>query len=250
LLILNADDWGRDRATTDEIYGCDGQLSSVSAMMFMADSERASQLALERGMEVGLHLNLTEPFSASYAPRALLDHQANVARFLLSHRLAQVFFHPGLVGAFEFVVRSQFNEFGRLYGASPQRFDGHHHLHLCANVIFQRLFPPGTVVRRNFCFKRGEKSFLNRGYRRAIDALVSRHYRVVDCFVAIDPALDSDQAVQIHWLRKGIVEVAVHPIERKEYHSLQRLLADPVSLSIASPAEVRAWVQNDDCVRQ
>jgi hypothetical protein len=39
LLIINADDWGRDAHTTDNILDCAlrGTISSVSAMLFMED---------------------------------------------------------------------------------------------------------------------------------------------------------------------------------------------------------------------
>src|SRR5580700_2369503 len=96
-LIVNADDWGRDRNTTDRISECSlrGSVSSVSAMVFMEDSVRAATLASERGIDAGLHLNFTTPFSAQDCPAALAQHQQPLARYLLRHRLAQVVFHPG-----------------------------------------------------------------------------------------------------------------------------------------------------------
>src|SRR5215467_1795586 len=65
LLFVNADDWGRTRDTTDKTYDCIRRrsVSSVSAMVFMEDSERAAKLAQEHKIETGLHLNLTAPFS-------------------------------------------------------------------------------------------------------------------------------------------------------------------------------------------
>lgn len=64
-LIVNADDWGRDRETTDRTLFClrEGAVSSASAMVFMEDSERAAALAKEHGVDAGLHLNLTAPLS-------------------------------------------------------------------------------------------------------------------------------------------------------------------------------------------
>ena len=52
-LIVNADDWGRDPRTTGRILDCAlrGAVSSVSAMVFMEDSERAATLARERGID-------------------------------------------------------------------------------------------------------------------------------------------------------------------------------------------------------
>ena len=61
MLIINADDYGRNAAATDNTLRVfrRGAIISASAMVFMDDSERASQLALEAGLEVGLHLNLS-----------------------------------------------------------------------------------------------------------------------------------------------------------------------------------------------
>ena len=159
LLVINADDWGRDSTTTNRILDCCllGAVSSVSAMVFMEDSERAAAIARERGIEAGLHLNFTAPFSASGVPAGLAQRQQQIACHLLRHRLAQIVFHPGLMRMFEYVAAAQLDEFRRLYGAGPDRIDGHHHMHLCANVLVQNLLPWGTMVRRNFSFDRGEK---------------------------------------------------------------------------------------------
>src|SRR2546425_11816891 len=92
LLIVNADDWGRDPRTTGRILDCAlwGAVSSVSAMVFMEDSERAAALARERRIEAGLHLNLTTPFSASACSSRLVERQQELAQCLLRHRFAQV----------------------------------------------------------------------------------------------------------------------------------------------------------------
>ncbi|HEU5406803.1 MAG TPA: ChbG/HpnK family deacetylase, partial [Nitrospira sp.] len=105
-LIINADDWGRDRRTTDQTLAClrRGGVSSVSAMVFMEDSERAAATAREHGVDSGLHLNLTAPFSGRGCSSMLKECQEKIARYLLRHRLAQVMFHPGLTGEFEYVV--------------------------------------------------------------------------------------------------------------------------------------------------
>ncbi|MGH9342549.1 MAG: hypothetical protein ACRD19_02125, partial [Terriglobia bacterium] len=50
-VIVNADDWGCDAFTTGRSLDCvlQGTVSSVSAMMFMEDSERAADLARSHG---------------------------------------------------------------------------------------------------------------------------------------------------------------------------------------------------------
>ena len=143
--------------------------------------------ARESGIDAGLHLNFTTPFSASICPPELLERQHEVARYLRWHRFAQTVFHPGLTKSFQYVVATQLDEFRRLYGAEPERFDGHHHAHLCANVLIQGLLPRGSLVRRNFSFQPGAKSFFNRLYRQVVDRMLARRHRVVDFFFSLAP---------------------------------------------------------------
>ena len=223
LLIVNADDWGRDARTTGRILECAaaGAVSSVSAMVFMEDSDRAASIALTGNIEAGLHLNLTTPFSAPLRPRPLAERQEAVARHLLRHRLAPTVFHPGLMGSFEYVVRTQLDEFQRLYGKPPSRLDGHRHMHLCANVLLSRLLPAGTLVRRNFSFQRGEKGLWNRAYRRGVDHLLARRHRLVDFFFALAPLDGLDRLERIVSLaRRFVVEVEAHPVHPDEYRFL------------------------------
>src|SRR5678816_4590684 len=74
-LIINADDWGRDRDTTDRILECATRraISAASGMVLMDDSERAAHLAREKGIDIGLHLNLTEEFSGQNVSAPLLS---------------------------------------------------------------------------------------------------------------------------------------------------------------------------------
>src|ERR1700722_13645174 len=89
ILIVNADDWGRNRETTERISECifRGAVSSTSAMVFMEDSERAATVAQERGIDAGLHLNLTTAFSAAPCSASLADHQQRLAKYLPRGRL-------------------------------------------------------------------------------------------------------------------------------------------------------------------
>lgn len=223
LLIINADDWGRDRETTDRTLECvlRGSVSSASAMVFMADSERAAAIARERGIDAGLHINFTTPFSALDCPTRVVEHQQRLARYLLRYRLAQVVFCPRLTRSFEYVVSAQLDEFCRLYGAPPARLDGHHHMHLCANVLLARLLPPGAVIRRNFSFQPGEKSFGNRFYRKVVDRMLARRHRLTDFFFSLPPLQPPGRLERIFSLaRRFVVEVETHPLEAEEYQFL------------------------------
>ena len=224
VLIVNADDWGRDRETTDRTLDCilGGSVSSTSAMMFMQDSERAAALAREYAIDAGLHLNLTMPFSSRHCPSQLVEHQHRVASFLRSSRLAPAMYHPGLANSFRYVVQAQVEEYARLYECSPRRIDGHHHMHLAANVLVQKLLPAGIIVRRNFSFRPGEKSLLNRLYRRGQNRLLARRHRLADFFFDILP-LDPERLKRIAALcRTHDVEIETHPADSEQYGFLMR----------------------------
>ena len=223
LLIVNADDWGRSSRVTDAILDCvlRGAVSSASAMVFMEDSERSAEIAQEREIDVGLHLNFTTPLTAPKCPPSLVQHQQKLARHLLRHRLAPVVFHPGLVRSFEYVVRSQIDEFRRLYQKDPDRLDGHHHMHLCANVLLGGLLPPGTLARRNLSFQPGEKPSVNRFYRRLVDRLLAWRHHLVDFFFSLPPFEPPDRLQRIFSLaQQYVVEVETHPVNPKEYEFL------------------------------
>ncbi len=222
-LIVNADDWGRDRETTDRTLDClrCGTVSSVSAMVFMEDSARSAGIAQDHGIDAGLHLNFTSVFSGSGVPSQLREHQERVSQYLLRNRFSQVVFHPGLIVSFEYVVEAQRDEFARLHGREPDRLDGHHHMHLCANVLFGRLLPAGTKVRRNFSFRPGEKSRMNRLYRATIDRVLAKRYLLTDCFFAllpVEPQKGIDEVFSI--ARRSIVELETHPVNPEEFRFL------------------------------
>lgn len=223
VLIINADDWGRDKENTDRIHDCKlaGTVSSASAMVFMADSERAAFIAAERGIDTGLHLNLTMPFSARNLPARLCDHHQKIRKYLTRHRLAQVVYHPGLVGAFEYVVKRQLEEYQRLYGAPTRRVDGHHHMHLCSNILLGGHLPSGTMARRNFSFQSGEKSFVNRLYRKTTDYILARRHRLTDFFYSLSPIDPPGRLEKIFALASRFcVEVETHPVDPSEFRFL------------------------------
>jgi len=222
-LIVNADDWGRDHDTTERILECllRGTVSSASAMVFMEDSERAAAIARENGADTGLHLNLTTPFSAPDCSPRLRERQQAIAAYLRRYRFSQVLFHPGLAGSFEYVVAAQIEEFHRLYGTQPERLDGHHHMHLCANVLLGRLLPAGAMVRRNFSFQRGEKSFANLFYRQVVDRGLARRHRLTDFFFSLAPVAEPGRLERICALaRRAVVELETHPPQPEEYRFL------------------------------
>jgi len=219
-VIVNADDWGRDCATTDRTLDCfrSGAVSSLSAMVFMADSVRSAEIARTFGIDAALHLNFTTPYSAPHCPSKLKEHQREIARRLTTHRFAPALYHPSLTASFEYVVKTQLEEYERLYGAPAARFDGHHHMHLCANVQYQGLLPHGSIVRRNLSFERGEKHFLNRLYRRIQDRRLARHHRMADYFFDMHPIEPQTRLRRIFELAiRFDVEIETHPVRDEEF---------------------------------
>jgi len=221
-VIVNADDWGRDVKTTATAFDClmRGAVSSVSAMVFMQDSERAADLSKQHGIDAGLHLNLTTPFSSRQCPDRMRSQLEKVAGFLRSHRLAQALFHPGLVASFDYLVRMQLEEFELIYGVQPKRVDGHHHMHLSENVLRQKLIPENIIVRRNFSFARGENGWLNRLYRRRQDRALARRYCIADFFFSLRPMDTARMANILNLGNRFDVEIVTHPFNREEYEFL------------------------------
>ena len=189
--------------------------------MFMADSERAADAAREHNVDTGLHLNLTTPFSSRNVTERLRDRHQRIVSYLRRSRLAQAIYHPGLVRHFEYVVSSQLQEYERIYGEPPARIDGHHHVHLCANVLFSGLLPAGTIARRNFSFQPGEKALANLLYRRAVDRILARRHRLTDFFYSLPPLEVPGRVEKIFGLANRYwVEVETHPVNKVEFKYL------------------------------
>jgi len=219
MLIINADDWGRSFAETDAALECykAGRISSVSAMVFMADSERAAELAKENKLDVGLHLNFTDRFTANQCADMLANHHDKIVRFLRGNKYSQLLYNPFLRTEFVYSYQAQAEEFARLYGKPPSHIDGHHHMHLCANLLLSNVIPAGMKTRRNFSFCPGEKSLLNRTYRSLIDRWLTCRYRVADYFFDLSQCMQQKKLGLVAALAKSSnVELMTHPIVHSE----------------------------------
>jgi predicted glycoside hydrolase/deacetylase ChbG (UPF0249 family) len=219
MLIINADDWGRSVAETDAALRCfkRGRVTSVSAMVFMEDSERAAKLAQENGVDVGLHLNFSETFATNKYSGALGGYQNRLIRFLMGNKYSQLLYNPFLRKAFFYSYQAQAEEFVRLFGKPPSHIDGHRHMHLCANLLFSKVIPADSKLRRNFSFWPGEKSFLNRAYRGLVDRWLARRYRLADYFFDLTQCIEQKKLDRVAALAKSHnVELMTHPIVRTE----------------------------------
>jgi predicted glycoside hydrolase/deacetylase ChbG (UPF0249 family) len=223
MLIIAADDWGKNTAMTDNSMLCfkNGRITSVSAMVFMKDSERAAELACESGVESGLHLNFSLPFDSAARLEKLLTSQLRLAVFLEKNRFAPIFYNPFLKKDFEYVYMTQYDEYLRLYGMAPAHINGHRHKHLCSNILIDGLIPRGSKVRRTFTFNWGEKNPFNLMYRRLIDRIITRKYVCTDSFFSIVPIDKKDRLQRIVNLSKqSSVELMAHPERKEEFDFL------------------------------
>jgi chitin disaccharide deacetylase len=219
MLIINADDWGRSVGETDAALRCykGGRITSVSAMVFMEDSERAAGLAKENELDVGLHLNFTDKFTSNQQPRALANYHHKIVRFLRGNKYSQLLYNPFLRKEFVWSYEAQSEEFERLYSKPPSHVDGHHHMHLCANLLLSNVIPAGIKMRRNFSFWRGEKSLLNRIYRSLVDRWLARKYQLPDYFFDLTQCIQHKSLDRVAASAKSSnVELMTHPIVQAE----------------------------------
>jgi chitin disaccharide deacetylase len=223
MLIINADDWGRSVVETDAALKCyrERRITSVSAMVLMQDSKRAARLAKDYELDdVGLHLNFSEEFTDKSCSGTLQKHHGRIIRFLKRGKYAQLLYNPFLRSAFAYCYHAQVEEFMRLFEKLPSHIDGHHHMHLCANILFSSMIPAGMKMRRNFSFWSGEKSMLNRGYRSLVDRWLARRYRLTDYFFDLTQCIQGKKLDRVVALAKSSnVELMTHPIvnEEEEY---------------------------------
>jgi predicted glycoside hydrolase/deacetylase ChbG (UPF0249 family) len=248
LVIVNADDWGGFREGTDAIEACfaAGAISSATAMVHMADSVRAAELARERGRPIGLHLNLTQPLDGPAVreatrerQRRLCAHFADLARrrWLLSpdrrvHRLIA----DG--------IADQLAEFRRLYGREPTHVDSHHHVHICPDVFLSRALRRGTRVRQTLSPVPGaERLGPGRAARAVKHELLARRFRTTDRFwraCEISPGVGAVAlADAIAFARRRSVELMVHP----SLHDERRRLLSADWLAPLADAPVSSYAE-------
>ena len=220
MIIINADDWGRTKVETDVALACckAGSVTSVSAMVFMEDSERAAALAREHGVDTGLHLNLSQHFTAATGCGRATESHNRIVRFLTWNKYAQILYHPLLRDDFHRDYQMQLAEFVRIYGKAPSHIDGHQHMHLCSNMVLDKVIPNGERLRRTFSFWPGERGLLNRTYRRLVDRILAARYRLTDYFFALSQNQRQEQLQRISGLSSSAkVELMTHPAKPDEY---------------------------------
>ena len=233
MLIITADDLGRDLIATDSCLSCfrKGLITSSSIMVLMRDSERAADAALSSGLETGLHVNLTVPYTAGPSASAPLERLLPVVSYLHRGKWAQVVYNPRIRNDVEYSFGTQLEEYRRLFQREPAHINGHEHMHLCMNMILGRVIPSGSAVRRNFSFAPGEKNISNRTYRQWVDSRLLKSRLSTDFFFSVDPVQDGTRVRRIFELAKGSsVELMVHPWREDQFAFMTgQLYADLIS---------------------
>jgi predicted glycoside hydrolase/deacetylase ChbG (UPF0249 family) len=248
VIIINADDFGRCEAETDAILECykRGRVTSASAMVFMKDSERAATLARKAALDVGLHLNLSERFTGANAPHQLRADHELIMRFLLAHKYALLLYNPLLKKQFASAYRAQDQEFARLYAREPSHVNGHHHKHLCQNVLIGGVIPAGKTVRRDFSYWPGERSPLARAYRWFIDRSLQRKYIVTRYFFSLRECLETGRLPRVFRLARSFdVELMTHPSNPAEY---EYLMSNRCEDALSQLTKGSYWTMKDRCL--
>jgi predicted glycoside hydrolase/deacetylase ChbG (UPF0249 family) len=224
MLIITADDLGRDRAASDACIDCfrRKRITSASLMVFMRDSERAAGLAITEGLETGLHLNLVSPYDAPGVAESVRKSQASAVRFFRRGPWTQVVYNPFIINDIAASFLSQLEEYRRLFGTEPAHFNGHKHFHLSPHIVLGGLLPPGAAVRRSFTFNAGEKGVINRCFRRLVDTRLLKGHVSTDAFFSLQPIDDLPRLARIVDLaRTASVELMVHPWRPDEFAFLK-----------------------------
>jgi len=187
----------------------------------MDDSQRSAALAKEVDLDVGLHLNFTQEMTQLDLASSFVDCHTSIRRYLTKNNRNFLIYNPALKKPFEYVFKVQIDDFHRLYGKLPSHIDGHHHMHLCINMLIGNIIPKGQKLRRNFTFARGEKSFSKRLYRAIIDTWVTRHYLTTDYFFSLGECIRLCRLEKVLNLSNvSTVEIETHPEHDEEFEWL------------------------------
>jgi chitin disaccharide deacetylase len=219
VLIVNADDYGASPSATDPIvaaYG-EGLISSATAMVWMSDSERAAQLARDRGMPLGLHLNFTLAFRDKRGPARVRDLQEELTHVFSASSWSEdgVARHqqdPRIREA----VADQLAAFRAVYG-EPTHIDGHHHVHVHPAVL--ACLPPELPIRPVL---HTPAEIAGRPTPR--DRMLHKLFRSADACVAfqhVHPAFGGAGLQLLEFARKQTLEVMVHPQLEQEQLALR-----------------------------
>lgn len=217
MLIVNADDFGASSSATEASATAfaAGVITSCSAMVWMRDSDRASRLAQELGLPVGLHLNLTVPFDGADVPSAAQERQSRLTETFDRASWFTTGSKRPTRRLLEDAVRDQVEQFSASFGV-PTHLDGHHHIHVRDEVL--EVLPPGIVIR-----------MIVRDPARVDEPASMRERRLHERFTApsltlaferLHPALEGVGLQVLERARSECIEVMTHPLQEGQLDAL------------------------------
>ena len=128
-LIVNADDLGysphRDRGIFQAFQ--QGIVTSASLIVNGASCEQAAKQAIDMGLEIGLHLNLTEGKPLTNGP-SLTNAQGTM------HYKMKFWNYPVHKEDIQRETIAQLERFKELTGFYPHHIDGHQHAHIAPKI--------------------------------------------------------------------------------------------------------------------
>jgi predicted glycoside hydrolase/deacetylase ChbG (UPF0249 family) len=215
LVIVNADDLGVRPEVTGAILECwlAKRISSSTAMVHMADSARAAELAREHGLPVGLHLNLTTPYTDPGVPRGIAQRQAALVA-LFRDRRRRWLPAPRHQAAIAACIGEQLTEFTRLYGRGPTHVDGHEHIQCSPTVFLSRAVADVPAMRLAHTFVDRRRPWGKRQVRRVVNAAIRMRFRTTGRFWSLrdlHPALGGRGLESALDGTSEPVELMVHP---------------------------------------
>jgi chitin disaccharide deacetylase len=224
LLIVTANDWGGKIRATDGIAACfrAGRITGATAMVYMADSKRASDLAREQGLSLGLHLNLTQPFDDPATPRRVQERQRELLRHFARLRVRRWTYQPLLRSHVASAISDQFEAFRSLYGAEPTHIDGHEHVHICTDVLLSQALSRVIPIRT----AHGWRSGTGPGdiARRVRQRAIARRFGTTDYFFSVRSLVPrfggKDLQAALELSDRASVEIMTHPAESDELEYL------------------------------
>jgi predicted glycoside hydrolase/deacetylase ChbG (UPF0249 family) len=228
MLIVNADDFGGQSHATNAITEAfdAGVITSTSAMVWMRDSARAAEIAAERALPVGLHLNLTMPFAGRDVPQGVQERQLQLTELCTRDgwwkEAGRHFDRELLRSAIEDQLERYYEQFGQ-----PTHIDGHHHVHLYEEVL--DLLPRTWPLRPPLRTPAQVDARLNRRERR-----LRRRFRAPDlsfAFERLHPAAGGSGLEVLDRARERCVEVMTHPRQQAQ---LEVLLAPEWRAALAA----------------
>lgn len=225
-LIVNADDFGWDRHATDRTIEAfqAGRITSTTAMVHMEDSERAAALGREAALPTGLHINLTDPYTAASVPDDVRERHQRLCRHFSRNgfRLRNWTYDPRLRHGMAAVIGDQLQAFSDLYGTAPTHVDGHKHVHSCPDVA---LAAPLAGVKMRNGLRTAPSTRTAMGSVRAVRrALTYRHKLTTRYFFDIAELFrDGTEAsitARVALAHETSVEIMAHPGFAHEWEAL------------------------------